>query len=322
MGVYLDKRSGRWGVDLRVPPTRTGRRVRFLVGSKSEAKIVLAQKVIERQRQQFPILKPPPGPVTFGALAQRFLADHPGSRRSNHYPKCIARLLPHLETIPIGEITRSDLDRLRLVLLKKVSPSTAIKTLRTLSRMFRIAVRWGMIDLSPAAGLEMPTTARHRTRFLSPEEYHRVEIAAPLWLRPLLRLAVTTGMRLKEISLLSPEAIDWNTKVIHVHEDTKTGYRVLPISRSAEDALRAVLASDRPLATDAARKCVTEATRRAMRAAGVRGVSFKTLRKCAGSWMPARSCSVLISRSRSTAMRSNSAIMPSICATFRRLSST
>src|SRR2546427_2754255 len=198
MGLYQDRRSGRWGVDLRVPPTRTGRRVRFLVGSKAEAEIVLAQKVVERQRQQFPILKPPPGAITFGALAQKFLADHPGSRRSNHYPKCIARLLPHLGTIPIGEITRSDLDRLRLVLLKKVSPSTARMTLRALSRMFRIAVRWGLIDSSPASGLEMPPSVRHRTRFLSPEEYRQVEIAAPIWLRPVLRLAVTTGMRLKE----------------------------------------------------------------------------------------------------------------------------
>src|SRR3954447_8330715 len=38
--------------------------------------------------------------------------------------------------------------------------------------------------------------------------------------------------------------------------------------------------------------------------------------------MPARSCSAFISRSRSTPMRSNSAIMPSICATLRRFSST
>ena len=285
MGLYQDRRSGRWGVDLRVPPTRNGKRVRFLVGTKAEAEIVLAQKVVERQRQQFPILKPPPGRVTFGALAQKFLADHPGSRRSNHYPKCIARLLPHLETIPIGEISRSDLDRLRLVLLKKVSPSTARMTLRALSRMFRIAVRWGMIDSSPAAGLEMPPSVRHRTRFLSPEEYRQVEIAAPIWLRPVLRLAVTTGMRLKEISLLSPGDIDWNAGVIHIPEDTKTGYRVVPISRVAEDALRAVLASDRPLGSDSARKRVSEATRRAMRKAGVSAVSFKTLRKCAGSWM-------------------------------------
>src|SRR5436190_23487131 len=38
--------------------------------------------------------------------------------------------------------------------------------------------------------------------------------------------------------------------------------------------------------------------------------------------MPTRSCSILISRSSSPAIRSNSAIMVSICATLRRLSST
>ena len=30
MGLYLDRRTGKWGIDTRVPPTRTGKRVRRL----------------------------------------------------------------------------------------------------------------------------------------------------------------------------------------------------------------------------------------------------------------------------------------------------
>src|SRR3954452_14842104 len=44
--------------------------------------------------------------------------------------------------------------------------------------------------------------------------------------------------------------------------------------------------------------------------------------KCEGSFIPARSCSDWISRSRSTDIRWKSAIMPSIWATLRRFSST
>ncbi len=63
MGVYLDRRSGRWGVDLRLPPTRDGKRVRFLVGTKAEAQTVLAQKTVEARQARFAILRPPPAPA-------------------------------------------------------------------------------------------------------------------------------------------------------------------------------------------------------------------------------------------------------------------
>lgn len=81
MGLYHNPRSGRWGIDLRVPPTRTGRRIRFPVGTKAEAQVVLAQKMVDARQQRFPILKPSAAPVTFDEASRRFLAEHAAQRR-------------------------------------------------------------------------------------------------------------------------------------------------------------------------------------------------------------------------------------------------
>jgi integrase len=297
MGLWRH-RSGRWGIDFH--PTRTTRRVRRLVGTKQEAEAVLASLLMEHRTSRYPILATPPPDITFAALADRFLLDHPGSRRSNHYPKTLARLLPHLGSLPLRSITRSDIDRLRIRLLSEpvaktgrpLTPSTVLKTLRALHRMLKMAVRWGLLHRSPAAEMEMPSVPRHRTRFLSPAEFAALEMAAPGWLRPTLRLAVATGLRLKEIVLLRPENLDAAAGLLHVPEDTKTGYRVVPLNASAAAALRGVLAGD--LApTNATRRRISEATRRATRRAGIDGASFHTLRHTAASWAVQQGASLL-----------------------------
>ncbi|MCP3996838.1 MAG: hypothetical protein GY722_17515, partial [bacterium] len=120
----------------------------------------------------------PNGP-SFRDFAKRFLKEHPGRRRSNHYPQTVKRLVDHFGDRPIRSIDRSDLDRYRVHLLTTVSPSTGrtlrpatvVKILRTLGRLFRMAVRWGVVDLDPTIDLEKPALPKSKTRYLSPEEF-------------------------------------------------------------------------------------------------------------------------------------------------------
>src|SRR6266478_3302410 len=108
-------RSGLWGVDWH--PDRATKRIRRLVGTKQEAEAVLASFVVEHRAARYPILQAPTvtptQPLTFAELAARFLAEHPGSRRSNHYPRVLARLLPHLGPLPIRSVDRATIDRLK-----------------------------------------------------------------------------------------------------------------------------------------------------------------------------------------------------------------
>ena len=119
-----------------------GRRVRELAGTtRKQARDLLTRRLgevragtyvnprdVDRER----------GP-TFDEFADRFLKEHPGRRRSNHYPNTVKRIVPYFEGVPIQEITRADLDRFRLRLMtekverlgRPLSPASVVKLLRT-----------------------------------------------------------------------------------------------------------------------------------------------------------------------------------------------
>ncbi len=241
---------------------------------------------------------------TFREFAKRFLKEHPGSRRSDHYTDTLKRITEHLGDRYVREITRAELDRFRIELQttkverlgRPLSPTTVVKILRTLGRVFKMAVRWGVIEVNPATDLEKPSIAKPKTRFLSREEFDRLETSAPTWLTPMLRMAVATGMRLKEVTGLRWSDIDRRAGLLHVPQDSKTGSRVIPLSDSMRTILdgqvrhvrSAYLFLDtrgRSYASEGGRNRISRATTAAMKAAGIEEASFHTLRHTAAAWM-------------------------------------
>jgi integrase len=284
-----------------------GRRIREIAGTtKKQARDLLTQRLGEVRAGTY--VNPRDvefdrGP-TFEEFAKRFLREHPGDRRSDHYPTVLKRIQPYFEGVPIREISRSDLDRFRIRLLteqvpklgRPLSTTSVLKILRTMHRILKVAVRWGVIDANPAVEMEKPPARKHKTRYLTPEEFRKVEAVALDWLRPMLRMAVTTGMRLKEVVGLRWEDVDRNAGVIHVTEDSKTGTRVIPMSKTVQQILAGqvrhllspmvfVNADGRDYTSEAARTWISQATKRAMRKGGIEDASFHTLRHTAAAWM-------------------------------------
>ncbi len=300
------KRDGirTYSIDFR---DQRGRRVRELAGTtRKQARNLLARRLGEVRAGTY--VNPRDvvrdrGP-TFEEFAQRFLREHPGRRRSDHYPNSVKRLVPYFKDVPIREIKRADLDRLRIRLLSENVPklgrplcsTSVLKLLRTLHRVFKIAVRWGVLDANPAADLEKPSPANPKTRFLTVDEFEKVEATAPEWLRPILRMAVATGMRLKEVACLRWADVDRGSGVIHVDQDTKTGRRAIPMSDTAREVLDGVVRrlhspmvfvddEGRDFASERRRHEISMATRKAMHDAGIADASFHTIRHTAAAWM-------------------------------------
>ncbi len=155
---------------------------------------------------------------------------------------------------------------------------------------------WGVLQTNPAAEMEKPSARKHKTRFLTPEEFQKVEAVALDWLRPMLRMAVATGMRLKEVVGLRWEDMDRSAGVIYVPEDSKTGMRVIPMSETVQQVLAGqvrhllspmvfVKPDGRDYTSEAARTWISQATKRAMRKAGVEDATFHSLRHTAAAWM-------------------------------------
>jgi integrase len=286
---------------------RQNRRVRELAGTtRKQARDLLARRLGEVRVGTY--VNPRDvvrdrGP-TFGEFAERFLREHPGRRRSDHYPNSVKRILPYFKDVPIRDITRADLDRFRIRLMterveklgRPICSTSVLKLLRTLHRIFKMAVRWGVIDTNPAADMEKPSPANPKTRFLTIEEFEKVEAASPAWLRPILRMAVATGLRLKEVACLRWTDVDRATGVIHVDQDTKTGRRQIPMSETARAVLDGqirrlntprVFTDDkgRDFAVEGRRNQISLATTKAMRDVGIEDATFHTLRHTAAAWM-------------------------------------
>ncbi len=245
---------------------------------------------------------------TFEEFAKRFLRDHPGRRRSDHYTDTLRYLTAYFGERPLREITRGDLDRYRVHLLstpsrkmtRPLSPTSVLKVLRKAHRVFKMAVRWGVLEANPASDLEKPSPAKPKTRFLTAKEFRILESASPDWLRPMLRFSIWTGMRLGEIAALRWSDVDLATGVLTVAEHTKTGSRVVPLVKGSREVLNGLGArfkagrSDGPVFLDAEGKSratpdgqahISEETRKAAGKAGLPGVGFHTLRHTAASWM-------------------------------------
>ena len=298
--------------------------------TKGQARRLLAKRLGEVASGTWVDPRVPVDATTFAGFAETFLEDHPGRRRSNHYTSNVSELVKEFGSRRLQEITRSDLDAYRVKLettarpgrpipptkrkeggptrysLPPLSSTTVLKRLRVIHRMFKLAVRWDVLTVNPATDLEKPSPRGGRTRYLTADEFERLQAASDPWLRPIQRLAVATGMRLKEVATLRWDAVDAAAGVLRVAEDTKTGSRdvqlgaaALAVLKDREDARRKVgrLAgrlspfvftseTGDDYSTDEARRRISDATRRAAVAAGIgAGLGFHVLRHTAASWM-------------------------------------
>ena len=98
-----------------------------------------------------------------------------------------------------------------------------------------MAVRWDWIEASPLATFSKNALkeSRARTRFLTREEFARLEEAAPVKLRPILRLAVETGLRKEELLGLTLPSIDLRRRELHLGETKTNTPRRVPLIPTA-----------------------------------------------------------------------------------------
>jgi integrase len=233
---------------------------------------------------------------TFTEFADRFMKDYGSLRRSTYYEHRVKVLKDHFLDQPLQEITRADLDAFARARADRVGPSTLRKDLIVLGTVFKRAVRWGVLDANPASDLDKPSEPRHRARYLSQKEYRSLREAAPAWLRPMLRLAVVTGFRLKELAGVRWDDVDREAGILHVSEDNKTGRpRAVPIGETAGQVLAGQVrhvksayvfldSTGQPYAEKRQRNRISQTTRALMKDQGIEGASFHTLRHTAGSW--------------------------------------
>ena len=143
--------------------------------------------------------------MTFEGLAAEYLAYSKEHKRSfkDDNQRMRDHLLPALGKRKLSEITLPMLQRHMRKLNEKLAPATVNRCIALVKHMFTMAMRWQMVELSPAQHLQAYKEPPPCDVVLRPEECRRIVEACDMEENPyaaaLFKLALFTGRRIGEI---------------------------------------------------------------------------------------------------------------------------
>ena len=245
----------------------------------------------ERQRQELGFKK-----VRFDVLCQEFQQQHlpilkPRTRAN--YRGHILVLGAHFTDHYIDEIRKAHVAEFVAHQKREGLKSPTIRRyLATLSSLFSFAERSGWLNQNPLARFDKRSLpeAQPRTRFLSKEEYRRLLSASKPHLKPIIEMAVETGLRSEELLGLRWEQVDLERREVRLTVTKSNRPRVVPLS----DRVVAILVA-RPRIADCPfvfinpstgnrYKTVKRAFQTTCRRSGIEDLRFHDLRHTFASW--------------------------------------
>ena len=189
---------------------------------------------------------------TVANLAERYLAEHVAvrckPRTAETYRWLVAKfVLPELGTLAIEAVEREHIAALHH--RHRGTPYQANRILEVVRKMFNLAEAWGLRKdgANPCRFVEKYKEHK-RERFLTEEEFRRLgqvlneveaEGSETLSAVTAIRLLMLTGCRLGEVQTLRWENVDLEAGELRL-PDSKTGARMVPLSRAAAGVLTAL----------------------------------------------------------------------------------
>jgi integrase len=252
----------------------------------------------EREEARNELLAPKVRDVPFKAFADEYLKLHVSQKRAQpFYRMRVDRFKERFGDKLLSEVGTREVARYQAERATQVSPASVNRDLAVLKSMFTKAAEWGNAASNPVKRVKFLREAGHRERFLTAEEAEDLLEKCSDWLRPLVTVAVHTGMRRGELLSLTWRDVDFRAGCIILDpERTKSGHgRKIPMNatvRSTLEALRAgapVQGLDAPVfrGPDGGYPLMTlqRAFAEAVRKAGLLGFRFHDLRHSHASFL-------------------------------------
>ncbi|MEE9441241.1 MAG: site-specific integrase [candidate division Zixibacteria bacterium] len=235
MGLY--KKAGTWYIDYYVQ----GRRRREAIGpNKKMAQSVLAKRKTQVAEKRFLDIKKRPE-LLFDVLCDQYMEYAKANKRSWERDHRSIRVLKRwFLDKKLFEITPLSIEKFKNTRNTEVSGASVNRELACLKHMFTKAIEWDMAAVNPVKQVKMFRENPGRIRYLSNEEIERLIPACNDTIRPIVIVALHTGMRKQEILSLKWESLDIDRKIIYVC-GTKSGYdRQIPMSEPVLFAIKSM----------------------------------------------------------------------------------
>ena len=239
-GLYQRNGSPFWFIRY---ADQNGRIRRLSTGTteKKLAKAILDKKKTEVVENKHLDIKRLPN-VGFHELCDQYWEIRGKSMRAHGINYTLDLWKQYFGNAPLREITQQKIERYLTDSAETRGWNVASRNryLIMLKAVFTKAVEWGMLASSPAKPIEFLRGQEARTRFLTTEEIERLLAGASKRFRPLLVVALHTGMRKGEIFRLRWPDIDFQNGLITVQKSKAGKRRSIPMDETVTEALRAL----------------------------------------------------------------------------------
>lgn len=235
----------------------------------------------------------PPGEDSFRDLTEKYLAYQKARLTPRAYERERGIVELHLRpnfNVKVAAIRRIDVQRYITTRSGKASAYSVQKELNCLKHILKLAVEWEVIPINPAQGIKTPRVPAGRVRYLQPTELRTLIDASPAWLRPVIALAVATGMRRGEILKLRWLDVDIANNRILLPQTKNGDGRIVYLNELALGVLRSLDFDVNTKSTDRlfpklSGEQISVAFKRASKAAGIADFRLHDLRHTAASWL-------------------------------------
>lgn len=161
---------------------------------------------------------------------------------------------------------------------KQVKKATVNRELDTIRNMLNKAVEWGYIDKSPYTGVEKYKVNNTNLRILSNEEFKTLYDCASKEFKPLLQIAVNTGMRPNEILSLKWEDVSLKEGYFHIRDSKNYEKRYIPIHKDLSPMLNDLKEISKNEYVFGGRKSYRKQWDKAFKLSGIKSCRFYDLR--------------------------------------------
>lgn len=242
MSTY--RRGENWYVDF----TFKGHRIRESIGpSRKNAEKVMAKRKTEIAENKYLDVRKDPEPISFHDFAKKFLEW----TRVNHKTSSRTRELSNMRSLEesfqnkkLHEITTWEIEKWKQRRKGEVKPASVNREMATLKSMLSKAVEWGKLKESPARKVKPLKGVIQRLRYLMPDEVQRLISNCADHIRPIVIVAVHTGMRKGEVLALRRDQVNFDQGIITLTDTKNSERRDLPMNETVKATLKAIGGDD------------------------------------------------------------------------------
>ena len=173
--------------------------------------------------------------IPFDKYAEQYLDYSKANKAWSSYRRdrfSINKLVSFFKGKYLFEITSQMIEKYKATRLEKVAPATVNRELACLKHMFTKAIDWGFVKANPAKGVKRLKEPPGRLRYLKTEEVEALLRACSDNIRPILVIALNTGMRKSEILNLKWSDVDLKNLKITVINAKNNESMMIPINQT------------------------------------------------------------------------------------------